>query len=339
MRVALYEVESWEEPFFREALPEDELLFTAEPLKEGQLGSAGGEGGTQGVEALSVFIHSDVTREALAAFPDLRLVATRSTGYDHIDLAACRERSIAVANVPYYGENTVAEHTFALILSLSRNIHRAYVRTIRGDFSLEGLRGFDLKGKTIGVVGAGRIGLHVIRMARGFGMEALAYDLRQDPFMAEVIGFRYVPLPELLAESDIISLHAPLLPSTQHLINKENIRQVKRGALLINTSRGGLVDTDALFQGLEDGVLGGAGLDVLEGEEFLMEEGYNVGKSYTREALKTLVQNQALLHREDVVITPHNAFNSREAARRIIGTTAENLRRFAAGEPVNLLKS
>ncbi|MGE5542867.1 MAG: hydroxyacid dehydrogenase [Bacillota bacterium] len=337
MRVAFYEVEPWEEQLFREELPGYELVFRAEPLKEEEPG-AGGEDLGQGIEALSVFIHSDLTRQVLARFPDLRLVATRSTGYDHIDLEACKERGIAVSNVPYYGENTVAEHTFALILSLSRNIHRAYLRTIRGDFSLEGLRGFDLKGKTIGVVGAGRIGLHVIGMAKGFGMEALAFDPKQDHFLAEVIGFRYVSLAELLAQSDIISLHAPLLPSTQHLINKENIRQVKPGALLINTSRGGLVETDALFQGLEEGILAGAGLDVLEGEEFLMEEGYRVGKSYTREALKTIVQNQALLHREDVVITPHNAFNSREAARRIIGTTAENLRRFAAGDPVNLVK-
>ncbi len=140
-----------------------------------------------------------------------------STGFDHIDLAECRKRKIKVANVPYYGENTVAEHTFALILSLSRNIHRAYIRALRGDHSIEGLKGFDLKGKTLGVIGAGHIGLHVIRIAKSFGMNVLAYDTRENRFLAEVLDFQYVPLEFLLKKSDIITLHVPYNKNTHHL--------------------------------------------------------------------------------------------------------------------------
>ncbi len=286
-------------------------------------------------EVLSVFIYSRVTKESLRLLPRLKLIATRSTGFDHIDLAACKKRGIAVCNVPFYGENTVAEHTFALILSLSRNIHKAYVRTTHTDFSLEGLQGFDLKGKTLGIVGAGHIGLHVIKMAKGFGMNVLAYDTKRDAFMEEVLGFRYVPLAELLEQSDIVSLHAPYNPKTHHLINKDNIARMKKGSLLINTARGGLVDTNALVWALDKGILGGAGLDVLEGEEMIKEERQLLGKDYSREMLDVMLKNHILLHRENVVITPHIAFDSKEALARILDETAANICGFYEGRVQN----
>ena len=290
-----------------------------------------------GVAVLSVFIGSRVDEPLLAACPDLRLVATRSTGYDHIDLAACAARGVAVANVPAYGENTVAEHTFALILALSRNVHKAWRRTQRGDFSVHGLQGFDLLGKTLGLVGTGRIGLHVAKIARGFGMRVLATDPYPQQLLAEVIGFEYVPLEELVAQADVISLHAPATPATYHLVNRELLARCKRGALLINTARGSLVDTQALLEALDKGILRGAGLDVLEGEEILTEDRRRAAAEGDEASLRRLVENQALASREDVVVTPHVAFNSVEAVQRIVDTTAANVAGFLTGTPQNLL--
>ncbi|MDE2490014.1 MAG: hydroxyacid dehydrogenase [Elusimicrobia bacterium] len=289
----------------------------------------------RGAEVLSVFIYSRLSAAVLKRAPRLKLIATRSTGFDHVDLSYCRRRGIAVANVPSYGENTVAEHTFALILALSRKVHQAYFRTIRGDFSFEGLQGFDLKGKTIGIVGTGHIGLHAARIAKGFGMRVLACDPHKNELAAETLGFEYASFDALLAGSDIVTLHAPYDPSTRHMINKNSLKKVKRGALLINTARGGLVETEALVEALDRGLLGGAGLDVLEGEELIKEERQILARDFSIGRLKTLVQNHILLNRENVVITPHIAFNSREAFARILDTTLANVRAFRAGKLEN----
>jgi D-lactate dehydrogenase len=290
-----------------------------------------------GVAVLSVFVGSRVDRQLLDACPDLRLVATRSTGLDHVDLAACADRGVAVANVPTYGENTVAEHTFALILALSRNVHKAWVRTQRGDFSIEGLRGFDLRGRTIGLIGVGHIGLHTAKIARGFGMHVLAADPRPQPLLAELVGFRYVGLEELVASADIVSLHAPLVPATRHVVDRELLKRFKRGALLVNTARGGLVDTEALLWALDEGILAGAGLDVLEGEELLTEDRRRLALERDEASLRVLVENQLLAGREDVVVTPHIGFDSIEAVQRIAEVTATNIAAFLAGHPENLV--
>jgi len=333
MKIVVFEAEAWERRYLAKALKplRAAVQFVPEPLTERTAAQA------KGAAVVSVFIYSQLTKAVLRRLPSLRFIATRSTGFDHIDLAACRARKIQVANVPAYGENTVAEHTFALILALSRNLHKAYVRTVRGDFSLTGLQGFDLKGKTIGVVGAGRIGLHVIKMARGFGMRVLAYDTRRDPFLSEVLDFRYAPMPELLRESDIVSLHVPYSASTHHVMNRSMFQQMKRGALFINTARGGLVDTNALVWALDQGIVGGAGLDVLEGEELVKEERQLLEKDFPKERLITALKNNILLHRENVVITPHIAFDSREALQRILDTTVVNITSFLGGAPANLV--
>lgn len=288
-------------------------------------------------DVLSVFVYSHVDKAVLARCRNVKLVATRSTGFDHIDVTACKKRRIPIATVPSYGENTVAEHTFALMLSLSRKVHQAYHRTIRGNFSFEGLQGFDLQGKTLGVVGTGHIGLHAIRIARGFGMRVVAFDVRKNEFMAETLGYQYVPFDTLLAEADIISLHAPYNTHTHHLINGENIAKIKRGALLVNTARGGLVETEALVRALDEGILAGAGLDVLEGEELIKEERQILSQNFSVDRLKTLLQNHILLNRENVVITPHIAFNSKEAFMRILETTVNNIQAFLSGKPENLV--
>jgi D-lactate dehydrogenase len=261
-------------------------------------------------------------------------ITTRSTGFDHIDLKAASEKGIRVCNVPVYGENTVAEHTFALILSLSRNLRKAYLRTVQDNFSLEGLMGFDLKGKTLGVIGTGHIGLHVIRMAFGFGMKVLAFDIKKQAFLSEVLNFEYVSLEDLLRRSDIITLHAPYLPSTKHLINKSNIGLIKKGAVLVNTARGGLIQTDALVEALDKKILSGAGLDVLEEEECLLEEKRLLENAETKEQWEkqqTALKNHELLHRDNVIFTPHMAFYSREGVERILETTAENIEAFFQG--------
>jgi D-lactate dehydrogenase len=211
------------------------------------------------------------------------------------------------------------------MLSLSRKIHKSYVRSTRGEFSTEGLQGFDLKDKTLGLIGGGRIGLHVARMAKSFGMHVRVYDIKQDEFLAEIINFKYETLEKLLEESDIISLHVPYNAHTHHLINKETLKHVKKGALLINTARGALVDTDALIEALENGTLSGAGLDVIEGEELLVEE--NVFLLPIENAAKVIQSSRKLLTNENVVMTPHNAFNSIEAVTRIIEATIENITR------------
>ncbi len=333
MKIAFFEVTPQEKEFLRAQKELKGAAYYAEEIQKAPAAAY------QNADIVSVFIYSQVKADVLKKAKKLRLVATRSTGFDHIDVKTCRQRGITVSTVPHYGENTVAEHTFALILALSRKLHQAYVRTVRGDFSFTGLQGFDLKGKTLGVVGTGRIGLHVIRMAKGFGMEVLAYDKFKNSLMAETLGFVYAGLEELLKKSDIVTLHAPYMPETHHLINKDNIGLMKQGALLINTARGGLVDTEALTRALDSGRLAGAGLDVLEGEDLIKEENQVLSKNFPENKMRTLLQNHILLHRENVVITPHIAFNSREALFRILQTTVDNIRAFRAGAPENIVKT
>ncbi|MBI3321654.1 MAG: hydroxyacid dehydrogenase [Candidatus Omnitrophica bacterium] len=333
MRAVFFETAPWERRFLTRslALKRVPVRFISDPLTEDTRRLSAG------AEILSPFIYSTLTAKVLRRLPRLRFIATRSTGFEHIDLASCRKRYVAVSNVPCYGENTVAEHTVALILALSRNIHKAYVKTIKGDFSLEGLQGFDLKAKTIGVIGAGHIGMHVIKMAKGFGMEVLVHDVHKNVFLSEVLDFRYVTLETLLRHSDIVSLHVPYTPQTHHLMNRATFRLMKRGALVINTARGGLIDTDALVWALDEGLVGGAGLDVLEGEELVKEERQLLSKDFSKEKLATALRNHILLHRENVVITPHIAFDSREALQRILETTVNNITGFLSGTPINLV--
>ncbi len=332
MKIAFVEMkDAWEKEFVKKELPGTDILFFEETAQE-QIKNLAGAG------ALSVFINSKIDKKLIAQLPELKCVTTRSTGFDHIDLKAAQEKGIAVSNVPTYGENTVAEHAFALILSLSRNLRKAYLRTVQNNFSIDGLMGFDLKGKTLGVVGTGHIGLHVIRMAIGFGMKVVAFDIKKQSFLSEVLNFEYVPFEELLKRSDIISLHAPYLPSTRHLINKNNIGLIKKGAVLVNTARGGLIETDALVEALDKKILSGVGLDVLEEEEYLLEEKRLLEGAQTEEhwkRLQTTLKNHVLLHRENVIYTPHMAFYSREAVQRILETTAQNIQAFLRGQPQN----
>jgi len=332
MNVAFFEIqEQWERDQLMRELGAHDLVIEEAPLSPETAGRA------RDAEAVSVFIRSRVDRAVLERLPRLQFVTTRSTGFDHIDLEACRARGIAVSNVPHYGENTVAEHTFGLILNLSRRIHKAYLRTRAGDFTLKSLEGMDLRGKLLGVVGAGSIGLHVIRIARAFGMNVVAYDIAPQPLIAEVLGFRYVPLHDLLGAADVLTLHAPLTPQTRHLMDRSRFALMRRGALFVNTARGALVDTEALLWALDEGIVAGAALDVVEGEEFLAEEEHLFRTTASESQLRQLVSGHRLLERENVIVTPHMAWFSREARQRILMTTVENLLAFSAGKPQNVL--
>lgn len=276
-------------------------------------------------DVAAVFMDSAVDAETIAALPNLKFIATLSTGFDHIDLKAASARAIPISSVPAYGENTVAEFAFALILALSRKIGEARAR-VRDEkkMTTDGLQGFDLAGKTIGILGTGRIGKHAIRIARGFGMKVMAYDVYHDDGFAKEMDFAYASLPEVLGRSDIVTIHVPNLPETHHIINKETIGQMKRGAILINTARGAVVETPALIEALKSGQLGGAGLDVIE-EEADLKAG-------------NMAAIAELLAMPNVVITPHNAFNTKEAAFRILDTTIDNIVAFASGVPINVVK-
>ncbi len=331
MKIAFFEVKDWEAQYLRERLLGHESIFDHGLLNPATVGRL------SDVEVVSPFIRSQITAEVVKALPKLQMVATRSTGFDHIDRDACAERGIVVCNVPSYGENTVAEHTFALILALSRKIPQTYARVVRGEFSLEGLTGFDIKGKTLGVLGTGRIGMHVVRSGRGFGMNVVAYDVYRNEFLADLLGFKYVGLDELLAESDVVTLHMPYSQQMHHFMGRERFAAMKKGALFINTARGGLVDTDALLWALESGHLAGAGLDVVEGEELIQEEAQLLQQQNLQQ-LQEVLRTHVLFRRENVIFTMHNAFNSKEALERILDTTVENILSFERKQPANVVR-
>ncbi|MEK6937828.1 MAG: hydroxyacid dehydrogenase [Nanoarchaeota archaeon] len=333
MKIGFFELEKWEKEILEKSFPKEQLLlshkkFTAVEAKK-----------NPDLEVLYVFIYSKVDEKLLAQLPKLKLIATRSTGFDHIALAACKKRNIILCNVPTYGENTVAEHTFALILALSRKIIECHERTQKGSFDLTGLRGFDLRGKTLGVIGSGNIGRHVIRMAQGFEMNLLVYDAFPNPQTAKEMGFSYVSLDQLLKNSYIITLHIPYNEKTHHLIDAKAFAKMKKGVYLINTSRGGIVDTDALVKALKSKKLAGAGLDVLEEECEILEERELVHKDFPQQCnLKTLVEDHILMTMPNVIVTPHNAFNTNEALMRILQTTIDSINGFKSGKLVNNVK-
>ncbi|WP_426140727.1 2-hydroxyacid dehydrogenase [Pseudomonas sp. DWP3-1-2] len=275
------------------------------------------------------FINDDLSAPVLEilAAGGTRLIALRSAGYNHVDLPAAQRLGLSVVRVPAYSPHAVAEHAVALILALNRHLHRAYNRTREGDFSLHGLTGFDLVGKTVGVVGTGQIGATFARIMSGFGCKLLAYDPYPNP-QVQALGAQYLSLPELLAQAQIISLHCPLTEQTRHLINEASLASMQRGAMLINTGRGGLVDTPALLDSLKSGQLGYLGLDVYEEEALLFFE--------DRSDLPLQDDVLArLLTFPNVIITAHQAFLTQEALGAIAQTTLDNIAAWASGAAQN----
>ncbi|WP_236214467.1 2-hydroxyacid dehydrogenase [Metapseudomonas otitidis] len=287
----------------------------------------------QGHAVVCAFINDDLSAPVLECLAEggTQLIALRSAGYNHVDLHAAQQLGLTVVRVPAYSPHAVAEHAVALVLALNRRLHRAYNRTREGDFSLHGLTGFDLVGKRVGVVGTGQIGEVFARIMAGFGCALLAYDPYTNPAV-EALGGRYVPLDELLAESDIVSLHCPLNDGTRYLVNSHSLQRMKRGAMLINTGRGALVETPALIEALKSGQLGYLGLDVYEEEANLFFE--------DRSDLPLQDDVLArLLTFPNVIVTAHQAFLTREALAAIARTTLDNISAWASGAPVNRVEA
>lgn len=282
-----------------------------------------------GAEVVCAFVNDDLSAPVLEQLwaGGTRLLALRSAGYNHVDLAAAAALDLPVVRVPAYSPHAVAEHAVALVLALNRRIHRAFNRTREGDFSLHGLSGFDLCGKTVGVVGGGQIGAVFARIMLGFGCRVLLHD-PQPSAELQTLGAHFVDLDELLAGSDIVSLHCPLTPSTRHLIDRDSLTRMKHGAMLINTGRGALVDTPALIDALKSGQLGYLALDVYEEEADLFFE------DRSDQPLQDDVLAR-LLTFPNVIVTAHQAFLTREALAAIAATTLDNIAAWQAGRPCN----
>ncbi len=317
--IVFFEYRKGEKTYIQKKLKGYKLLFTEEKLSLDNVDNY------KDVGYISVFINSQLDDAVLKKMPKLKVIVTRSTGYDHIDLQYCKKHGIQVSNVPSYGENTVAEHAMCLLIALTRRLPESIERVRSGKFIPEGLTGTDLKGKVVGVLGTGHIGINFIKMALGFNMKVIAYDAFPKRELADHMGFEYVDLNYLLSKSDFISLHLPYLKETHHIINRKAINLMKEGVIIVNTARGGLIETDALFDGLKSGKVGGAGLDVLEEEGFLKEEMELLYKDvYKGVDFKIALENHMMSYLPNVIITPHNAFNSKEALQRILDVTASN---------------
>ncbi|MDB6174765.1 MAG: D-isomer specific 2-hydroxyacid dehydrogenase NAD-binding [Chthoniobacteraceae bacterium] len=342
--ISFVALEDWEKEFFASNLAEHEIEFCS------RIDHVDAQ-----TEIVCLFIDQKIGESFLEEHPALKLLATRSHSIEHIDTTACQTRGIAICRAPAYGDVTVAEHTFALILALSRRLRVIMQMPKQGSFSYELTRGFDLAGKTIGIVGMGRIGHAVTRLARGFSMEVLAYDPEPCAKIAEEPDFTYCSLEEVLNRSHVISLHANLTATTYHILNAEAINKCIRGVLIINTARGALIDTTALREALESGQVGGAGLDVLEDERILRDSASHIISDNIIRHLRTddvaseerdadrlrevqeLMLGDALLARSNVVFTPHVAFNSIESVERLSEVTLKNIESFIRGAPLNLI--
>ncbi|MEK7471596.1 MAG: NAD(P)-dependent oxidoreductase [Patescibacteria group bacterium] len=334
MKIVFFEAPKAEQFSFPQFFNGVEVVFFEEKLNENSIEKA------KDADVISVFVASLINKNIIDAMSNLKFIATRSTGFDHIDCAYAATKGIKVSNVPAYGSYTVAEFAFTLILSLSRNIIKAnnYI-TESLDFNyFSNMEGFDLNNKTLGIIGTGKIGKNVVKIAKGFNMNVVAHDLYPDLVFAKENNFVYKSLTEVVSEADIITLHTPYNKDDGHLINKENISKMKKGVYLINTARGELVDTEALVFGLKEGIIAGFGADVLEDEK-KMKEGASFlasGKA-TEEEKRIIGFNHELMKMSNVIITPHIAFYTREAVALILKTTVDNIQGFLNGSPINLV--
>ncbi|UJR36160.1 hypothetical protein I4U23_028894 [Adineta vaga] len=288
-----------------------------------------------GYECICIFVNDDGSREVLEKLKqiDVKLIVLRCAGFNNIDLKAAEEFAIEIGYVPSYSPNAIAEHAVALVMALNRRLHRAYDRVRNGDFRLDGLVGFDMNGKTVGVLGTGRIGQFTIRIFRGFGCRVLAYDLnKMKDNDRNALGFEYEELDDIYAQADIISIHLPLDQKTKHMINAQSLDKMKRGVIIVNTARGTLIDSKALVDALKSGQVGGAGLDVYEYEH----------KYFFNDLSSTIIDDDILvqlLSFPNVILTAHQAFLTQEALCSIAKTTLENIYAFMTnGKPLNIPK-
>lgn len=320
MKIAFFSTKAYDREFFNRYITSHEITYFEGRLRMPTVNL------TKGYDAVCVFVNDRLNAEVIAALKenDVKLIALRCAGFNNVDLEAAKKHGIKVVRVPAYSPHAVAEHAVALILTLNRKTHKAYNRVREGNFSLERLTGFDLYGKTVGAIGTGKIGQVFCNIMLGFGCRVLAFDLMEDKELASK-GVEYLPLIDLLQQSDIISLHCPLNDQTRHIINKETIPMMKEGAMLINTSRGGLIDTVDVIEGLKSGRIGYVGLDVYEQEE----------KLFFKDLSENIIQDDLimrLLSFPNVLITSHQGFFTEEALIQIAQTTLDNIDASEAGE-------
>lgn len=319
MKLAFFDTKSYDIPGFdRYALPAGiEVKYFEPNLDEDTVSLAAG------FDAVCVFVNDTVNAAVVEKLYELgvKAILLRCAGFNNVDIKACQGK-LRVFRVPAYSPHAVAEHAMALLLTINRRTHKAYIRTREFNFSLQGLAGFDLYGKTVGIIGTGKIGRVFADICKGFGMQILAYD----KFPAADSGLTYVELPELFEKSDIISLHCPLTEDTRHIINADSIALMKKGVTIINTSRGGLVDTEALITGIKEKKVGAACLDVYEEEGDLFYEDFS-GHIVQDDKLVRLIAMP------NVIVTSHQAFLTNEALDNIAATTVRNMTRFFAGDP------
>lgn len=320
-KIAFFDARSYDRTYFDALAPKAglELLYLENKLTPETAVLAGGCAG------VCAFVNDDLGEKTLSRLVEhgVRCAALRCAGYNNVDLPAAQRLGLRVFRVPAYSPASVAEHAVALLLTLTRQTHRAFTRTRERNFSLEGLVGTDLEGKTVGVVGTGKVGMKFAQIMRGFGSRVLAYD----PVPQWGAGLEYVRLDELIRRSDVISLHCPLTPQTYHMLSRASFHAMRPGVILINTSRGALIDSEALLDNVKSGKVGAAGLDVYEEEADVFYE--DVSSKVMRDDTLNL-----LLSQPNVLVTGHQAFLTREALQAIAETTTENLRKFFAGERV-----
>ena len=326
MNVAIFSAKKYDREFLNAANGSLHKLRFFEPHLNDETVSL-----AAGFEAVCVFVNDQVNAAVIARLHSLgvRLIALRCAGYNNVDLSPAKKHGVTVVRVPAYSPYAVAEHTIALMLALNRKLHRAYNRVREGNLALDGLVGFDLHGKTVGVIGTGQIGTVVAQILTGFGCPTLAFD----PFpnaACRSLGVRYVELNQLFAESDIITVHCPLTPENKHLINGQALEKMKNGVMLINTSRGALLDTVAIIEGLKSGKIGYLGLDVYEEEEEIFFEDRS-GSILSDDVFARL------LTFPNVIITGHQAFFTREALLNIADTTIDNITKFENNQPLEKL--
>lgn len=332
MKIVMFEFKDLAaEPLGRLRL-DNEVITTPEPL------TAENAAMYTDADIITSFINSSLVKETLRLMPKLKLIALRSAGFDMVDMEYCHAQGITVCNAAGYGDDSVAEHAFALLLALSKRIVETGRKTRAGYFGYVPEPGFELFGKTFGVIGTGRIGRRAASIAKGFGMDVLAYDKYPKLQEAKEIGFQYVSLEELLARTDIVSLHVPGSPETNGLINDHALGLMKHGAILINTARGAVVDTQALIRALASGKLGGAGLDVLPQEPALRNlTALFEGRAPLGVNWQDTIAGFTVTRFENVIVTPHNAYNTIEAERRLISIPVDNILAFMAGKPTNIV--
>ena len=278
---------------------------------------------------ISCFTNSRVSAKVLEQFKNLGLIALRSVGFNHVDISYCKKHDIAVETTPNYGNMSVAEFAIGLLLDVARKITRSYLNLKDGEVDPIASIGFELYGKTIGIAGLGAIGAEMARLAKAFNMNILGYDIRENVELEEKYGVKYTDFDTLLRESDIISLHMPLTAENNHIINAKAFKKMKNNAIIINTARGELIETQALYNALTTGEIAGAGLDVLEFEETLSNPDYldDIGKLTNNDLRKTLLNNR-IMTLNNVIVTPHIAYDTTEAINRILKTTIENIDEF-----------